>query len=86
MRHDLLHHHLSSIQRWLCCWRMVGKQMNRFTDIDPDAGDKAWDRIKERDLDEWVERRRRLDKIAAEDCKRLYEALTGKPSNLRGKQ
>jgi hypothetical protein len=61
MRHDLLHHHLSSIQRWLCCWRMVGKQMNRFTDIDPDAGDKAWDRIKERDLEEWVERRKRLE-------------------------
>jgi hypothetical protein len=65
---------------------MVGIKMRRFTDIDPDAGDKAWDRDKERDLDEWVERRRRLDKIAAEDCKRLYEALTGKPSNLRGKQ
>jgi hypothetical protein len=40
---------------------MVGKQMNRFTDIDPDAGDKAWDRIKERDLEEWVERRKRLE-------------------------
>jgi hypothetical protein len=27
--------------------------MNRWKDIDPDAGDKAWDRIKERDLEEW---------------------------------
>jgi hypothetical protein len=41
---------------------MVGKQMNRFTDIDPDAGDKAWDRDKERDLEEWVERRKRLER------------------------
>jgi hypothetical protein len=60
--------------------------MNRWKDIDPDAGDKAWDRIKERDLEEWVERRRRLDKVAAEDCKRIFEALTGRPSHLRGKQ
>jgi hypothetical protein len=36
--------------------------MNRWKDIDPDAGDKAWDRIKERDLEEWVERRRRLER------------------------
>jgi hypothetical protein len=35
--------------------------MNRFTDLDPDAGDKAWDRIKERDLEDWVERRKRLE-------------------------
>jgi hypothetical protein len=40
---------------------MVGNKMNRFRDIDPDAGDKAWDRIKERDLDAWVDRRKRLE-------------------------
>jgi hypothetical protein len=65
---------------------MVGKQMNRFTDIDPDAGDKAWDRIKERDLEDWLEQRRAADRLVGESCRNLFEALTGKPSNLRGKQ
>jgi len=32
--------------------------------------------------DEKAERMRRLDKIAAEYAKRLFEALTGRPSNL----
>jgi tRNA C32,U32 (ribose-2'-O)-methylase TrmJ len=34
-----------------------GNKMNHFfgnTDSDPDAGDKAWDKEKERDLEEWL--------------------------------
>jgi RecJ-like exonuclease len=34
------------------------------------------------EIEAWVERRRRLDASAAEDCRKLYEALTGRKSNL----
>jgi hypothetical protein len=54
--------------------------MNRFTDIDPDAGDKAWDRIKERDLEEWLERKRMQTELEINNTQMmrdLIEALKG---------
>ena len=54
--------------------------MNRFTDLDPDAGDKAWDRIKERDLEEWLERKRMQTELEINNTQMmrdLIEALKG---------
>jgi hypothetical protein len=59
---------------------MVGKQMNRFTDIDPDAGDKAWDREKERDLEVWLEHKRLQTELEINNTQMIHdliEALKG---------
>jgi hypothetical protein len=67
---------------------MVGNKMNRFTDLDPDAGDKAWDRIKERDLDDWVERRKRLEleELKTRILENNTDMLLGIIEQYRGKQ
>jgi hypothetical protein len=59
---------------------MVGNKMKRFTDIDPDAGDKAWDREKERDLEAWLERKRLQTELEINNTQMmrdLIEALKG---------
>jgi hypothetical protein len=43
--------------------------MNRYR-FDPDAGDKAWDRDKERDLEEWTrDCEERLERLKREEMK-----------------
>jgi hypothetical protein len=53
----------------------------RRGDIFPDDGPEY---EKPEDIESEAERMRRLNKIAVEDAQRLFEALTGRPSNIRG--
>jgi hypothetical protein len=53
----------------------------RRGDIFPDDGPEY---EKPEDIESEAERMRRLNRIAVEDAQRLFEALTGRPSNIRG--
>jgi hypothetical protein len=56
--------------------------MNRFTDIDPDGGDKAWARDKERELEEWLKRIRMQTVLENNNT----DMLMGIIEQYRGKQ
>jgi hypothetical protein len=44
--------------------------------------DKSGPEWEPEDIESEADRMRRLNKIAAESCKNLFEALTGKPSHI----